>query len=156
MHNVLQGSMSTPDQRLQTRRQEEVAGRIPAINHINQGPAGTQLLLPSSEAADTKYCDNCTFTCRGLWLQSYVWWNFRSLINGELQLNSWKFASLVAVHRQRSSPRPPARYNASISKGREVHLHWLAVTPWTELCLILEFEINGDWCFILKWQKRYD
>ena len=36
--------MSTPDQRLQTRRQEEVAGRIAAINHINQGPAGTQLL----------------------------------------------------------------------------------------------------------------
>ena len=29
--------MSTPDQRLQTRRQEEVAGRIAAIN---QGPAG--------------------------------------------------------------------------------------------------------------------
>ena len=64
--NVFQGSMSTPDQRLQTRRQEEVAGRIPAINHINQGPAGTQLLLPSSEAGDSKYCDNCTFTCRGL------------------------------------------------------------------------------------------
>ena len=44
MHNVFQGFMSTPNQRRKTRRQEEVRGRIPAINHINQGPAGTQLL----------------------------------------------------------------------------------------------------------------